>query len=200
MSLNRIQIVLFLVVSAGLAAQDASAYYAPEMGQFISRDPIGYDGNDINLFRITFSNPILYSDPMGHTGYCTTVVDIRGKVTAVGKPTVFPLGHSENPSVIQAKNNLEKSFKIGQNYNNIIERTFPKNPKPCPEGKVYKPLTWQNDNIINFAPISSQDKKSFSQCEEIKAGIVTISVCVTVTIEGSIETKMTCYVCQCPDS
>ena len=49
MSLNRIQIVLFLVVSVGLAAQDASAYYAPEMGQFISRDPIEYRAGDVSL-------------------------------------------------------------------------------------------------------------------------------------------------------
>ena len=65
MSLNRIQIVLFLVVSTGLAAQDASAYYAPEMGRFISRDPIGYRAKDVNLHRYTSNRVTTRTDKFG---------------------------------------------------------------------------------------------------------------------------------------
>jgi hypothetical protein len=35
----------------GTFAQETFAYYAPEGGQFISRDPIGYDAGDANQYR-----------------------------------------------------------------------------------------------------------------------------------------------------
>ncbi|WP_456726759.1 RHS repeat-associated core domain-containing protein [Bradyrhizobium sp. USDA 3397] len=40
-------------------------YYSPTWGKFISEDPIGLGGGDINLYRYASSNPIQHSDPLG---------------------------------------------------------------------------------------------------------------------------------------
>ncbi len=40
-------------------------YYDPKAGRFISRDPIGFQGWDTNLFRYVGNNPVNWSDPLG---------------------------------------------------------------------------------------------------------------------------------------
>ena len=40
-------------------------YYSPTLQRFISEDPIGFAGNDINLYAYVFSNPINFRDPLG---------------------------------------------------------------------------------------------------------------------------------------
>ena len=40
-------------------------YYNPETGRFISEDPIGFGGGDLNLYRYVNNNPLNYVDPFG---------------------------------------------------------------------------------------------------------------------------------------
>ncbi len=40
-------------------------YYDPEIGRFISEDPIGFEGGETNLFAYVGNNPILLIDPSG---------------------------------------------------------------------------------------------------------------------------------------
>ncbi|MDZ7616772.1 MAG: RHS repeat-associated core domain-containing protein, partial [Patescibacteria group bacterium] len=40
-------------------------YYHAELGQFVSRDPIGYDAGDVNLYRYVGTSPIGRTDPTG---------------------------------------------------------------------------------------------------------------------------------------
>jgi len=40
-------------------------YYDASMGRFISKDPIGFIGRDINLYRYVGNNPIRFVDPWG---------------------------------------------------------------------------------------------------------------------------------------
>ncbi len=46
-----------------------------DLGRWMSRDPIGFDGGDFNLYRYVGSNPVLYFDPNG-TGICGIVHDL----------------------------------------------------------------------------------------------------------------------------
>jgi hypothetical protein len=43
----------------------ALAYYNPEVGRFISRDPIGYEAEDVNLYRYVSNNSLNKKDPLG---------------------------------------------------------------------------------------------------------------------------------------
>ena len=40
-------------------------YYCAEMKRFIGRDPIGFGGGDVNLYRYVFNNPLNRFDPTG---------------------------------------------------------------------------------------------------------------------------------------
>lgn len=40
-------------------------YYDPEVGRFISEDPIGFEGGDLNLMAYVGNNPIMLVDPEG---------------------------------------------------------------------------------------------------------------------------------------
>jgi hypothetical protein len=40
-------------------------YYDTEVGRFISEDPIGFDGGDVNLYAYVGNNPMLLVDPWG---------------------------------------------------------------------------------------------------------------------------------------
>ncbi len=40
-------------------------YYDPEAGRFVSKDPIGFAGGDVNVYGYVGNNPILLTDPEG---------------------------------------------------------------------------------------------------------------------------------------
>jgi RHS repeat-associated protein len=40
-------------------------YYHPQLGRFISEDPLGYGAGDPNLYAHTFGDPVNYTDPTG---------------------------------------------------------------------------------------------------------------------------------------
>jgi len=40
-------------------------YYDPSTGRYITADPIGFDGGDLNLYAYVHNNPLLYIDPTG---------------------------------------------------------------------------------------------------------------------------------------
>jgi RHS repeat-associated protein len=57
------------------AETDLTAYflrgrmYDPATGRFISRDPLGHGGGDVNLYRYVFNRPLTYVDPTGAQGW-----------------------------------------------------------------------------------------------------------------------------------
>lgn len=40
-------------------------YYDPQSGRFLSKDPKGIDGGDVNLYRYVQNSPLLLTDPYG---------------------------------------------------------------------------------------------------------------------------------------
>jgi RHS repeat-associated protein len=40
-------------------------YYDPKVGRFVTKDPIGFGGGDVNLYSYTGQNPVNYTDPYG---------------------------------------------------------------------------------------------------------------------------------------
>jgi RHS repeat-associated protein len=40
-------------------------YYDPGVGRFISEDPIGFGGKDVNIFAYVWNNPVMGVDPWG---------------------------------------------------------------------------------------------------------------------------------------
>ena len=50
-------------------------WYDPETGRFISEDPIGFAGGDVNLYGYVGNNPYGYIDPFGFQGWGETFAD-----------------------------------------------------------------------------------------------------------------------------
>jgi len=49
-------------------------YYDPVVGRFISEDPLGFDGGDVNLYVYGSNNPTLYVDPEGTFVFTGTMI------------------------------------------------------------------------------------------------------------------------------
>jgi RHS repeat-associated protein len=49
-------------------------YYNPAWGRFVSEDPIGLGGGDINLYRYVANNPVQFNDPSGNFGFLIPLI------------------------------------------------------------------------------------------------------------------------------
>ncbi|MFX8743329.1 RHS repeat-associated core domain-containing protein, partial [Acinetobacter baumannii] len=71
--------------------------YDPAIGRFISEDPLGFDGGDINLYQYAAANPLNNNDPSGKilpaiaAGCAAAPVACAGAVSAVSS-VVFGAG------------------------------------------------------------------------------------------------------------
>jgi len=63
-------------------------YYDPSVGRFISEDPIGFDGGDVNLYGYVLNNPVHFVDPLGlwtlQLGFGFNVGGLVGSSKSVG--------------------------------------------------------------------------------------------------------------------
>jgi hypothetical protein len=59
--------LFFIGLSAASLANSAAAFYAPNLGRWVSRDPIGYQGGGNNLYEYVGNHPVIAVDPSGLT-------------------------------------------------------------------------------------------------------------------------------------
>lgn len=67
-------------------------YYDPSLGRYISADPIGqFGGEDTNLYRYVWNNPLTWIDPLGLNGTLTPAqkADARAQAQAIRSATSF---------------------------------------------------------------------------------------------------------------
>jgi RHS repeat-associated protein len=64
-------------------------YYDPKVGRFISEDPIGFEGGDVNFYAYVENNPINHIDPDGKqiTPYSTPIISPQ----TISPPLIPPL-------------------------------------------------------------------------------------------------------------
>ncbi|CAG1065975.1 Putative deoxyribonuclease RhsC [uncultured bacterium] len=115
-------------------------YYDPEAGRFVSKDPIGFAGGDVNVFSYVQDNPVNLKDP---TGLRCTYSQSTGQMTCVSDQTGVKYynetGYSgtgagrDNPNM-QAVPNVgpipRGSWEIGSPYtsSNTGRNTIPLTP------------------------------------------------------------------------
>ena len=68
-------------------------WYDANLGRFISEDPIGFAGGDVNLFGYVRNNPISYTDPSGLIGLC---VGSYGRIMPCGLNLFDQVGGAYN--------------------------------------------------------------------------------------------------------
>lgn len=65
-------------------------YYDQTTGRFLSQDPIGFAGEDTNLYRYVFNNPLSYTDPTGEFFFIPILIGIGvGALSDVGLQLLF---------------------------------------------------------------------------------------------------------------
>ncbi|MEA1900643.1 MAG: RHS repeat-associated core domain-containing protein, partial [Thermodesulfobacteriota bacterium] len=60
-------------------------YYDPQVGRFISEDPIGFAGGDLNLYQYAHANPIMFMDPWGLCGNNTFGGTVKTISSGIGQ-------------------------------------------------------------------------------------------------------------------
>ena len=60
-------------------------FYSPSTGRFISSDPIGFAGGDLNLYRYVNNNPVNRTDPSGLKPKRGTIDDFKEKKNLIEK-------------------------------------------------------------------------------------------------------------------
>ncbi|NJL55359.1 RHS repeat protein, partial [bacterium] len=108
-------------------------YYAPEIGRFISEDPIGLAGNDANLYRYTTNQPIGRVDPQG-----TTSIELQLLLSTYSRPSQARSVHRYNIEYEE----YAQAFREGNNWYLRIT-----DPPSLPPGQQEKrptggPIPW----------------------------------------------------------
>ncbi|MCC6348308.1 MAG: hypothetical protein IT347_01785 [Candidatus Eisenbacteria bacterium] len=97
--------------------------YDPVAGRWTAKDPIGFAGNDDNMYAYSANDPLDWADPSGTDAI---IVNYVGYPIHVG-PTVLPLGHAGVIAVDPATGHTEY-YEFGR-YNNssgeVERRTIP---------------------------------------------------------------------------
>ena len=85
-----------------------SRYYNPSIGRFLSRDSMGFDAGDINLYRYVDNNPLIFTDPTGNAvaiEYSVTNINSKGTVSI----SVRIIGNRAGQSLIKVGDTIAKS-------------------------------------------------------------------------------------------
>jgi RHS repeat-associated protein len=73
--------------------------YSPELGRFLSVDPLGFDAGDYNLYRYVFNNPINATDPTGELAFLLPFLLSASAEAAVDALLQATISYFFDPSV-----------------------------------------------------------------------------------------------------
>jgi RHS repeat-associated protein len=102
-------------------------YYDPRAGRFITKDPIGFGGGDVNLYGYVKNNPISRTDPFGlfkcvysisrHTMICDS--NNYSSPNASFASNNFVSGNNNGPDCTDCQNNPDRTDKKYENHGPI---------------------------------------------------------------------------------
>ena len=83
-------------------------YYDPEVGTYITRDPIGY-GDGLNVYRHVHANPINHIDPLGLAGTAKEEEDEKDEIDPLVLYTreIYQLKLDTDPEFAEQQKNIE---------------------------------------------------------------------------------------------
>jgi RHS repeat-associated protein len=146
-------------------------YYDPRAGRFLTKDPIGFGGGDVNLYRYIQNSPVNQIDPLGlwglgfYAGGGIGAGDYRTpKSIAESAGSGFYFGYKKGGSLETGAFTFVEKTKIGGGkvavgisityYETDAEKFFP--------GKTYT-------RSLTFGPVTMT--KHYSDCKEIGATV-----------------------------
>jgi RHS repeat-associated protein len=107
-------------------------WYNPNIGRWMSEDPIGFAAGDANLHRYVGNAPTMYLDPSGlipgeaaWTAKAGAKLGVKGALRFVPGVGVVVLA-SDIPAAYEAGQKLEKTYGIGESIGDLL---FPPQPR-----------------------------------------------------------------------
>ena len=103
-------------------------WYDAKTGRFVSEDPIGFAGGDINLYGYVRNNSLRYRDPTGKiipfiiagAAIAVLILASPSPVNAPGRGD--PIYYPENPLILNAAGGAVGSFVLGKVFGPVIGR------------------------------------------------------------------------------
>ncbi len=123
-------------------------YYDPQVGRFISEDPIGFDGGDLNLYAYVGNGPVVGIDPSGQfivTGTTAAYLFVIAPAVSRYGPVIARAARNGYARLApaasragQAVMNFARSHpEIVQGLNDAIPSSLPStSPAPTPGGAL----------------------------------------------------------------
>ncbi len=104
-------------------------FYDPKLGRFISEDPIGFRGGDVNLYGYVRNQPAMFRDPTGRfipiivAGGAAVAILILSSPSPVnapgpGDPVYFP----DNPILVNAAGGAACTYLVGRFVSPFLSR------------------------------------------------------------------------------
>ena len=132
-------------------------YYDPSAGRFVSEDPVGFDGGDINVYRYSFNQPVLLIDLSGLTVTCY-YNQVSGRLTCrddtTGQNVVNTLGYSGG-----------NSGRCPECVNNpYFQWAHDQGPIPVGDYKIGPGYPWNGmQNVLRLTPQPGSSQLSFDR-------------------------------------
>jgi RHS repeat-associated protein len=100
-------------------------FYDPQIGRFISEDPIGFEGGDVNLYGYVWSNPLSYRDPLGLDGWGNDTADWLDERIRYAQQSYYYsdqewIQNGVNDSVAQVLYGLSDLLRVGSGLGHAI--------------------------------------------------------------------------------
>lgn len=138
-------------------------YYNPELGRFISRDPID-TWDDINLYTYVGNNPVMYVDRMGKAKKFVYYYDMyRDLKEKLNNSAYFSTLSSTDQMLVKLKYEYSESMAKAIHYNrNAYNTDIPDSPKNAESSNWDKLLWIQSIFHQNTAPFYNPNDKYVS--------------------------------------
>jgi RHS repeat-associated protein len=91
-------------------------YYDPSVGRFISEDPIGFDGGDVNLMVYVKNNPVLLIDPLG----LQEMVYINTRPGPNGQPIPIIVNTNTRQYSLEPSNYIDPFTSLSRDFVNDV--------------------------------------------------------------------------------
>ncbi len=105
-------------------------YYSPVQGRFISVDPIGFQGGDLNLYSYARNSPLNYIDPFGlspenkprfnYKTFKTGAWQIFTGTLAVGGTVIIEVGSGGTLTPVAVVSGSYAAYELGSGAGNVI--------------------------------------------------------------------------------
>ncbi|WP_028578878.1 RHS repeat-associated core domain-containing protein [Desulfogranum japonicum] len=156
-------------------------YYDPEMGRYLTADPIGFEGGDVNFYSYVWQDPLNWIDPWGLSGeagryVCSKINDCREYCNACCALFYIPSTvYYANKTALDHANAVSKGIDSAIDAYDMTKKGD--GPSPTLTHQIFKKSQKASDGIMATKDVLDSTKEfaenltdSIRSCQEGCAG------------------------------